>query len=349
MAEIKAHEFDVFIKRRLGDHRLFLIYGPDRGLVSERADAVAAATKVDTKDAFSFMRLDASALSGDPGRLYDEARSTGLFGGEKLIWIKGAGADKGLADAVTNLGGDKDLSAWIIIEAGDLKKGANLRKAAESASSAVAIPCYADDARALNGLIDEELASFSLKISSDARALLADSLGGDRLASRGEIRKLALYAWGRQTIEADDVVAVIGDASAISTDDAVDAVLKGDRDGFLHATQKVIASKTPVFLVMQGVMRQLQLLDLMRSDMEERRSSAADAIAAHGRHLHFRRKPIIEAALRAWTGELIARELNRLHFAILQCRRRNSLEDTIALQTLLATTLIAGRGKQSRN
>ncbi len=59
----------------------------------------------------------------------------------------------------------------------------------------MSIPCYADDARALNGLIDEELASFGLKISPDARALLADSLGGDRLASRGKFASLLSMPW----------------------------------------------------------------------------------------------------------------------------------------------------------
>ena len=33
MAEIKAHEFDQFAKRRARDFRIFLVYGPDRGLV----------------------------------------------------------------------------------------------------------------------------------------------------------------------------------------------------------------------------------------------------------------------------------------------------------------------------
>ena len=41
MAEIKAHEFDQFARRRARDFRIFLIYGPDRGLVSERASELA--------------------------------------------------------------------------------------------------------------------------------------------------------------------------------------------------------------------------------------------------------------------------------------------------------------------
>jgi DNA polymerase-3 subunit delta len=347
VAEIKAHEFDQFVNRRARDFRIFLVYGPDRGLVSERSGALAKMTGVNQQDAFSCMRLEASDISSDPGRLFDEAYSTGLFGGEKLIWIKSAGADKGLTDAVAALAEKAPDNAWIVIEAGDLKKGANLRKAAESAATAMAIPCYADDSKSLNALIDEELASFQLRIGSEARRALLESLGGDRIASRGEIRKLALYAMGEPLIELHHVVEIIGDASAISADDAVDAILQGDRTAFLHTMQKAIASKTAVFLVLQGCLRQFQLLDLMRAEMDERRISAADAMNIHARYLHFRRKPIVEAALRNWNSQGIATELNRLQTAIFQTRQRAALEDTIALQTLLATTLISARNRSA--
>lgn len=343
MADIKAYEFDQFIKRRARDFRIFLVYGPDRGLVSERAAELAKMTGIDLGDAFSFMRLEAGDINSDPGRLFDEANSTGLFGGEKLIWIKGAGADKTLSEALSGLAQNPPSDAWIIVEAGDLKKGANLRKAAEQAAAAMAIPCYADDAKSLNLLIDEELTAAGLRISADARSALQACLGGDRIASRNEIRKLALYARDDGLIEESHVSAIVGDASAISADDAVDAVLKGDLAGFHHAIQKVVTSKTPVFLVLQGCLRQLQLLDLMRTEIDGRRASIQDAVNTHGRHLHFRRKPVVESALRNMSAQVIVTEMNRLQAAVLQSRQRASLEDTVAMQALLATTLVAGR------
>jgi len=343
MAEVKSHEFDAFLKRKPLPVRLFLIYGPDRGLVSERAAALAAASGVALDDAFSVVKLDAGDIGSQPGRLIDEMNAIGLFGGERLIWIRNAGSEKGLSDGLDILADMPAGPSTLIIEAGDLKKGAALRKAAESISAAVAIPCYADDGRALQALIDQELSAENLRISPAARERLVETIGGDRLASRNEVRKLALYCRGKEMVEEQDVAEIVGDASAISTDDAVDAILKGDRDGFLHAIQKIVSSKTPVFLVLQGCLRQFQLLELMRAEMEEKRVPAAQAMASLGRHLHFRRKPIVENALRTWTGPAIRRETQRLQAAILQSRQRPALEDTIAMQTMLATVLQSAR------
>ncbi|WP_313195324.1 DNA polymerase III subunit delta [Shinella zoogloeoides] len=343
MAEVKSHEFDAFVKRKPLPVRLFLVYGPDRGLVSERAAALAAASGVDLDDAFSVVKLDAGEVGNQPGRLVDEMNAIGLFGGDRLVWIRNTGSEKGISDGLDILARMPPGPSTLIIEAGDLKKGAALRKAAESSSQAVAIACYADDGRALQALIDQELAAEGLRISPAARERLVETIGGDRLASRNELRKLALYCRGKALVEEQDVEEIVGDASAISTDDAVDAILKGDREGFMHAIQKIVSSKTPVFLVLQGCLRQFQLLELMRAEMDEKRTPAAQAMATLGRHLHFRRKPIVENALKNWTGPAIRRETQRLQAAILQSRQRPALEDTIAMQTMLATVLQSAR------
>ena len=52
-------------------------------------------------------------------------------------------------------------------------------------------------------------------------------IGGDRLASRNEIRKLALYAKGQKSVELADVMAVVADASQIALDGLIDAVFAG--------------------------------------------------------------------------------------------------------------------------
>lgn len=343
MTEIKSHEFEGFLQTAVKRHRLFVVYGPDRGLVSERASQIAKATGVALDDPFSIVKLDVADLRNDTGRLIDEMNAIGLFGGERLVWVRGASNEKPVIDGLAVISEKPPEDAFLIIEAGDLKKTAGLRKLADGSRAIIAISCYADDARALNSLIDSELASENLRITPAARQMLVELLGGDRIASRNEVRKLALYCRGLNTIDEQHVIDIIGDASAVSADDAVDAILKGDSAGFLHATQKIVASKTSIFLVLQGCLRQFQLLDTMRSEMDDKRLQPAQVMQTHGRHLHFRRKPVIEQALRAWTSEAIGREMNRLQSAILQTRQRQSLEDSIALQTLLSTTLQSAR------
>ena len=341
MAQLKSHEFPGFIRREGTPYRIVLVYGPDRGLVSERAAQVAARTGVDLKDDFAVLRLEASDLSGDPGRLADEFGSISLFGGDRLVWLRNAGNDRNLIDAVAAIAGTDPGSSHLLIEAGDLKKGSGLRKLAEEARTTLAIPCYADDARGIQALIDEELGGAGLTIQGDARQRLSQLLGGDRLASRNELRKLALYCHGTGTVTDADVVEAMGDVAALSVDDAIDAVFSGDPVRLEAALERILASKTSVFLVLRGCIVQFEQLDVMRSLVENHGRQPAQALTEKGRGIHFKRKPVIERALRHWRLGVINREMRRLSDAVLETRRRPHLEAAIARQALLRACLLS--------
>lgn len=343
MAQKKAHEVEGFIRRPDPKYRAVLIYGPDRGLVSERASTLSKALKIDLSDAFAVVKLDSQDIKDDPARLLDEINAMALFGGSRLIWLKNAGNDKVIVGALDAISSDPPPDTILVVEAGDLKKGSALRKAAENGPACIALPCYGDDGRNLQALIDEELGLADLQITSDARKLLANNLGGDRLASRGELQKLTLYCRGKERIEEADILAIIGDASALSVDEAVDCVLKGDLPGLDHALARIIASKTQIFLVLQACLRQFQMIDVARGRIEGLREPASQVITEYGRRMHFRRKPVFEHAARSWNGRASSNAMQHLSSAILEGRRFPALQESIARQALLAIALRSAR------
>src|SRR5258706_4911843 len=225
MVALKTAEIEKFVARPDAARPVVLIFGADAGLVRERAEKIVKASVDDPEDPFSLVRLEGDDLSGDAGRLVDEANTIPLFGGRRAVWLK-AGS-RNIAPAVARLLACPPTDCRVVIEAGDLKRGAPLRNLCERAKSAVAIPCYVDGERELSRLIDEEMQAASLSISPDARAALVPLLGGDRQGSRNEIRKLALYAHGKGQVTLDDVVAVVSEASALALDGIIDAMFAG--------------------------------------------------------------------------------------------------------------------------
>lgn len=343
MAQKKAHEVDSWLARPDAGTRIVLIYGPDRGLVSERAKRFAASTGLPLEDPFSVVKLSGATLEAEPGRLLDEAQTVPMFATRRLIWVLDAGADKAMAEAVKALVAQPSPDAVVLIEAGDLKKGSPLRTAAEAGSGAMALPCYADDARGIDRLIDEELARAGLTIALDARQLLKSSLGGDRLASRGELEKLVLYCAGKGKVDADDVRLATGDASSMSVDSAIDAVLAGKIADFDGAFAQLMSAGTAPFLPLAAALRQFQALQVMRDMMDRERKPASAAVAAARPPVFFSRRAIVEKALSGWTPEGCARALDRIGAAILETRRRPDLARAIARQALLATAIESSR------
>src|SRR5262249_1317706 len=194
MVGLRPPEIEAFVSRPDPARAVVLVFGPDLGLVRERAEAVIHASVDDPRDPFALVRLDGDDLASDPMRLIDEAQTVPLFGGRRAIHVRVGG--KNIVAAVESVLPLALRDCRVVIEAGDLKRNAPLRNLIEAARNAVAIACYADGERELARLIDEEMRAASLAIAPDARAALVPLLGSDRRASLSEIRKLALYAHG---------------------------------------------------------------------------------------------------------------------------------------------------------
>jgi DNA polymerase III subunit delta len=346
MAQKKAFEVDGWLAKPDPAARVVLIYGPDRGLVSERAKRFAAATGLPLDDPFSVVKLSASTLDAEPGRLVDEALTVPMFATRRLIWVLDAGGEKTIADSVKALLEMPAPDVIVLIEAGDLKKGSALRATVEAGAGAMALPCYADDAKGLDRLIDEELSRAGLTISLDARQILKSALGGDRLASRAELEKLTLYCAGKGRVEVEDVRLATGDASAMSVDGTVDAVLAGRVAEFDGAFAQLMASGTAPFLPLAAALRQFQTLLLLRQAMEKERKSASAAVASARPPVFFSRRTLVENALKNWTLESCVRALERIYAAILETRRRPDLARAAARQALLATAIESSRAQR---
>ena len=338
MVAIKAADVDAFVARPDPARPVVLVFGPDGGLVSERVNAVIKASVDDPRDPFALARLEGDDVSANPSRLVEEAQTLPLFGSRRAIWLKTA--SRNVAPAVEALLGAGVAECRVVIEAGDLRRNAPLRVLCERAKNAAALPCYADSEKDRARLIDEEMRAAGLTLMPDARALLIPLLGGDRAASRNEIRKLALYARGREKVGVEDVAAVVSDASALALEDIVDAAFAGRPAELEAQLAKARTAGSSAGSILFNAQRQVAQLHKWRTTIEDGAPFSLDAVQPP---LHFRRKTTIEAALKLWSAARLAGTMAELAEAVLESRRTAMLADTIAERSLLAIAANARR------
>ncbi len=336
MAEKKAYEVERWLARPDPAIAVVLLYGTDRGLVSERARRFAENSGVPLDDPFSVVRLDAGSSDLDAGRIVGEARMVSMFSPRRLLWVRNGGNARPLVDDLTELCGRPPADAVILVEAGELKKKTPLRALIEDSPNAVALPCYADEEKAVDLLIDEEMHRSHLRIAPDARAALRDQLGGDRLASRGEIEKLALFAAGSVEITLADVRSVTGDVSAVSSDEMIERVVTGDRSGFARLFAAHVTAATQVQPLLAAALRQFQQLHGLRAGMDANRGSAASTVSGVRPPVYGSRKAMLESGLSRWSTSSLEAALTRIQKAVLESRRRPDLAVATAERVLLS-------------
>jgi DNA polymerase-3 subunit delta len=337
---LRAKEIDAFLARPDPGRPIILLYGPDAGLVRERAEALLASAVDDPNDPFSLVKLDGDELAGEPSRLVDEAMTVPLFGGRRAIRVR-AGS-RSFASGVDALADSPLKDCRIVIEAGELRPESPLRKACERARNAVAIGCYPDGERDLARLIDDELRISNLRIAPDARATLMALLGGNRQASRNELKKLALYAHGEREVTLDDVMAVVADASELKVDPIVDGAFAGRPDLVETEFAKAVVAGLYPGMIISAAQRQAAWLH--KSALAVAEGTPLSTLLDSGfPRLHFSRKANVETALRNFNAARLAAIIEQLAAAALEMRKQAALAAVIAQRTLLSIAVNAKR------
>src|SRR3569833_1522899 len=103
MVALRGREIDSYLARPDPARPIILLYGPDAGLVRERADALIASAIDKHDDPITMDKLVGDELAAEPSRLVDEAMTVPLFGGRRAFRIR-AGS-RSFASGVETLAG----------------------------------------------------------------------------------------------------------------------------------------------------------------------------------------------------------------------------------------------------
>lgn len=338
MVALPRSDYDSFVEDPDPRYPVVLIYGPNRGLVSERIETLLKNVRGKSADDFTVVTLDGDALASDPGKLSDEARTIGLFGDKRILHVR-AGS-RSFVDGLKPLLEDPSRETLIAIEAGDLAKNAPVRAACEAAKSAAVIPCYDDDARTIGSLVDSSVLRAGISMDRDAKETLVSLVGSDRLSTRAEIEKLIFYVGDAKKITLADVRAVVADASGLAIDDVLDAAAAGDSKAALRALTAARAEGTSPASILNAAIRHLGSLHKMSLQVEA--GEDTESVLKRNR-VFWRRMDDHKRALRRLGSRTIESVLISLGEAELESRRSSALADVIAERAILS---LAERGKR---
>jgi DNA polymerase-3 subunit delta len=320
--------------------RAVLVYGPDAGLIGERLDRLTRAICIDPADPFRVTNLPAAELKEDPARLADEVAALAMTGGRRVVRLRDAG--DGVTSVLASLLADPAGDALLLIEGGELGPRSSLRRLVEAADNAAALACYGDDGGTLDALIHRELKSHGLTPEPDAVAWLADHLGGDRLQSRSELAKLALYMGRSGRVRLEDAAACVGDAAALSLDGLAIAAAGGDPAAGMRMVDRLFAEGTSPVTVLRSLQRHFQRLHWAAGALAGGRP-AEQAVAMLRPPPHFTLADAMRRQLVRWPPSRLAAALDLLLEAEIDAKTTGRPAHAICARAVLRLSHAASR------
>jgi DNA polymerase III subunit delta len=328
---VKSHEADRFVQRPPAHLIAALVFGPDQGLVRERAEALAKSVVPDLQDPFRVAELDEAALAADNARLFDEAAAISMLGGRRVVRVRSAG--NSLAKLFEAFLDDPKGDALVVVEGGDLVKSASLRKVFEEPGNAAAVQCYPDSAAGLADVVRNALKAEGLAIGAEALDEAVARLGSDRGVTRQEVEKLALYMLGQKRVELEDVRAAMGDEGEARVEEACDAAGEGKLKRLDVALERLWAEDMSAVAVVRLAMGHFQKLLVAKADAS--RGESVESVMRRLRPpIHFARTASFKAQVARWSEDRLADALDLLLETEVLCKTTGIPAEAICGRTL---------------
>lgn len=287
-----------------------LFFGPEQGLILERSQIVTKTIVKDLTDPFRLSEYSSAALKADPPLLSDQAAQLSMTGGRRVIRI--VDANDSISDILKIVLNSSISQALVVAEAGSLTPRSSLRKLFETSKKGVAIGCYEDNTNMLQSIITETLGRFNLTVSGDTLSYLLSNLGSNRLITRSELEKLALYVStkpnGNSGISLHDAMACIGDDTATSIDLIIYAAADGDLQTLDTSLDKAFNDGTSSVVILRAVQRHLQNLHLIIGKVKAG-FPIDKALTSIRPPIIFKYKTQFQSQLRLWNQDRLAKAL----------------------------------------
>lgn len=333
-------DIEPFIKSPSPEARVILVYGPDHGLMKERAAIMGKSVVEDLNDPFNVAVLSDEVLAEDPARLSDEANAMSMMGGQRLVRIERAG-DK-LTTLIKDYLENPNDGALVILEAGELGPRSSLRQACEKAKNAAAVPCYVEDERDLNRTIQAILSEAGKQADQDAIIWLATNISGDRRKVRMELEKLITYKGEEPgSISLLDAQEACGASGARSLDDLVFHVGSGQKEDALKTYQTLLEEGVPVIAILRALQNHFRRLHQTQSHIQDGENTEI-AMKKLSPPVFFKQSRAFQSQLTRWPAPKLSKALDRLSQVEAQSKTTGSTPETLCGQAVLGLAM-AGR------
>lgn len=318
-------QIEPFVANPDKNARVIVIYGPDQGLVRERSKTIGHTIIQDLQDPFNSVIFTPDKISDDPALFFDEAQAQSLMGGNRLITIR-EGADS-LTSHIKSYLESPSLDTLVIVEAGDLGPRSSLRKLAESAKNAAALPCYIDDENNLARIINDMCRHAGYAIDREALQIFSGALVGDRTIARNEIEKLLLYKGYPQgydalegnavqtkvgTITMADILACSGDIRDWSMDQLVYAVGDGQTQQCHAVLESLFRDQVAGIVILRSLENHFWRLHNVKARIENGESMEV-ACKSLNPPLFWKVQDQFKRQLNRWTMPALHQAIDSLH------------------------------------
>ena len=316
------------IERKIPDlskHNLLLLYGENIGLKKDIRSKIKIDLNKKEQD-IEILSFYENEIIDNEDDFYNSIYSGSLFSNKKMITINN-GSDK-ILKLIEDIYIKYPENLILIIFSEILEKKSKLRIFFEKSSTALCVPCYADNNKSLETILTSELRKNNITISRESINLLIDKSNNDRNNLRNEIEKIKAYSLNKKNLSVEEIKSIANFSGEYKSDSLINECLNGDINQYKKIVSELYVNTVNYVFLLRILYNKIQKL-LSIKKLENSTKDIDVLISSFKPAIFWKEKPIIKKQLSIWNQEDLKEITNKINEIELSCKKNPLLSKVI--------------------
>tara|TARA_B110000196_G_scaffold241143_1_gene209668 strand:- start:353 stop:1372 length:1020 start_codon:yes stop_codon:yes gene_type:complete len=309
----------------LSKHNLLLLYGENIGLKKDIRSKIKIDLNKKEQD-IEILSFYENEIIDNEDDFYNSIYSGSLFSNKKMITINN-GSDK-ILKLIEDIYIKYPENLILIIFSEILEKKSKLRIFFEKSSTALCVPCYADNNKSLETILTSELRKNNITISRESINLLIDKSNNDRNNLRNEIEKIKAYSLNKKNLSVEEIKSIANFSGEYKSDSLINECLNGDINQYKKIVSELYVNTVNYVFLLRILYNKIQKL-LSIKKLENSTKDIDVLISSFKPAIFWQEKPIIKKQLSIWNQEDLKEITNKINEIELSCKKNPLLSKVI--------------------
>lgn len=306
-------------------YNFYLLYGENVGLKKDIKNIIQ---KVITSkdDKMEILSLYENEILNNEQNFYNFIYSGSLFGNKKIIIISGA-TDK-MINKVNDIFEKYSQDVFFIFFSDALEKKSKLRKFFEGNKETICIPCYLDNERDLEIILQSELKKNNILLSREAINLLIEKANSDRDNLRNEVEKIKSYSLNKKKLELDEIKSLINFSGDYKSEILVNECLCGNISQYKKIMSELYENTINQILFLRILGNKVQRLLKIKKQADEL-ENLDDIINSSRPPIFWKEKPLVKKQLSIWSLDELKKIISGVNNTEFLCKKNPQVAKVI--------------------
>ena len=306
-------------------YNLCLLYGENFGLKKDIREFIKITIKQED-DNVEILSLYEDEILNDDENFYNLIYSGSLFSNKKIVTIHEA-SDK-IVKKINDIYDNNPKNVFIIIFSEILEKKSKLRNFFEKNKNTICIPCYQDNEKNLEIILQNEIKKNNISLSREAINLIIEKANSDRLNLKNEIEKIKSFSLNKKKLELDEIKFLINFSGDYKSDILINECLCGNISQYKKIVSEIYIGTINQILLLRILSNKTQrLLNLKEKESETK--DLDNLINSSKPPIFWKEKPLIKKQLSIWNLKDLKKIIDQINSTELQCKKNPQIAKAI--------------------